>query len=120
MGGGKYYGRRFYSKSPNCLEARADIYRCLSKEVLAAAKMKTLENVVKYKFFEDGTKNVSIPFIVDATGGFSVAAFKLINKLMAFYDDKGIWVEQRESTRFADGNKLGADKTLGRHGGSLR
>ena len=62
-----------------------------SKEILAAARMKTLEKVVKYKSFEDGTKNVSIPFI------FSVAAaFKLVNKLMAFYDDKGRCVEQRE------------------------
>ena len=52
-----------------------------SKEILAAAKMKTLEKVVKYKSFEDGTKNVSIPFIMEATGGFSVAAFKLISKL---------------------------------------
>ena len=67
-----------------------------SKEILAAAKMKTLEKVVKYKSFKDGTKNVSIPFIMEATGGFSVAAFKLIRKLMAFYDDKGRWVEQRE------------------------
>ena len=61
-----------------------------------AAKVRTAEKKAKYRQFEEGSRNISIPFIMEATGGFSSSAVKVINKLMAYYEEKGKWTEQLE------------------------
>ena len=79
--------QRVQKLTPSKLEQAA-------KEILVAAKVRTAEKKAKYRQFEEGSRNISIPFTMEARG-FSSSAVKVINKLMAYYEDKGKWTEQR-------------------------
>ena len=43
-----------------------------------AAKVRTAEKKVKYRQFEEGSRNISIPFIMATTGGFNSSTVKVI------------------------------------------